>query len=61
MNEEQFKDACRLVENRCRALGKNCEVIFMPDGVQVAPPSWPGAAVGKTLHDAIKEAEKVEA
>jgi hypothetical protein len=52
----EHKEACRTVENLCRALGKDCQVIFGIDFVSVAPLEWPGDSTGKTLADALQDA-----
>lgn len=58
--EEKLKEACRIVENTCRSIGKNCQVQFLQSFVTVAPPSWSGESSGATLYDAIKDAQAVE-
>ena len=60
MKEDELENACLIVERVCRALGKDCQVIFTLDGVEVAPPSWPGSSTGKTLYEALKDAMKNE-
>ena len=52
------KAACEAVERWARTIGKNVEIVFHKDGVQVAPLSASGDANAKTLYDALKEAEK---
>ena len=56
-----LKDSCREIENLCRSLGRDCQVIFTDKGVSIAPPSWSGDSFGETFYDALKEAlESVE-
>lgn len=52
----ELSDACRLVENYARSLGKDCQIIFTDTMVSVAPLSWSGDATGKTLYEALTEA-----
>lgn len=52
----KFEEACQLVENRCRRLGKDCQIIFTDVCVEVAPLSWAGSSTGRTLADAINKA-----
>lgn len=56
----ELKDACRIVENACRSLGRDCQVGFHGKGVTVAPVNWPGESGGDTLYDAIKDGQQVE-
>lgn len=56
--DAELKKACELVERYARAVGKDCEIIFLDDGVQVAPPSWGGSVFNETLYDALKEARQ---
>ena len=51
-------EACRLVENVARSIGKDCRIIFTDTAVSVAPLSWAGDSTGKILYDALKEARK---
>lgn len=55
--EIDLKKACNLVERHCRALGKNCTVVFTHDGVSIAPPAWAGDSFGDTLFEALSDAE----
>jgi hypothetical protein len=55
--DTELKRACEVVERYARSIGKDCEVIFLDDGVQVAPPSWGGCVFAETLYDALKEAK----
>lgn len=52
--------ACRLVENKCRSLGRGCQVFFEADGVSVAPVSWPGDSYGVTLYSSLMEADLLD-
>jgi hypothetical protein len=54
----EFANACTLVENFARTLGKDCQIIFADDGVEVAPLSWAGSTVEKTLYQSLTEARK---
>lgn len=56
--DAELKKACEIVERYARSVGKDCEVIFLDDGVQVAPPSWSGNVFNETLYDALKEARQ---
>lgn len=59
MNEQQeLEKACRLVENLCRSLGKDTQVIFGTRVVSVAPPAWVGDSTGVTLYEALTDALK---
>ena len=51
-------DACREIENLCRSLGRDCQVIFTDKGVSIAPLSWAGDSFASTLYDALDEALK---
>lgn len=53
-----LEEACRIVEAAAKKIGKNCEILFAEDGVQVAPLEWSGYAFGKTLYGALHEASK---
>ena len=53
--DPKLKDACREIENLCRSLGSDCQVIFTDKGVSIAPLSWSGDSFGNTLYDALKE------
>ena len=59
-SEEDVKAICKIIENRFRALGRNCEVIFCDDGVSIAPPAWPGDSFGPDLFTALRDAETVK-
>lgn len=50
--------ACQIVENICRSLGKDCQVIFGTRVVSVAPPIWGGDSTGTTLAEALEDALK---
>lgn len=56
--DTELKRACEVVERYARGVGKDCEIIFTDDGVQVAPPSWGGSVFSDTLYDALKEARQ---
>lgn len=56
--DAELKRACELVERYARSIGKDCEVIFLDDGVQVALLSWGGDVFDETLYDALKEARR---
>lgn len=56
--KQQLADACRLVENMARSLGKDCQIIFTDTVVSVAPLSWSGDSTGKTLYEALLDARK---
>jgi hypothetical protein len=58
LEKNELRNACRLVENVCRSLGKDCQVIFTDKLVSVAPPEWAGDSTGVTLFDAIQDALK---
>jgi hypothetical protein len=58
IKEETIEGVCRIIENRCRQLGKDCQIIFANDGVSVAPLSWSGDAFDKDLYTALLDAEK---
>ena len=58
--EEEIQDVCRILENRFRQLGKDCQVVFANSFVSVAPTSWAGDATGKDLYSALIEAEKCQ-
>lgn len=55
---EDFAHCCEVVEKYCRMVGKDCQVIFESDGVEIALLEWPGSAVCDNLAEAIKEANK---
>lgn len=58
MSKEQ-KEACRIVENMLRSLGGKCvQVCITPDVVSVAPVEWAGDSTGKTLAEALADAQK---
>lgn len=56
----ELKDACREIENLCRSLGRDCQVIFTDRGVSIAPLSWNADSFGKTFYDALKESLESE-
>jgi hypothetical protein len=49
-------EACLIVERLCRSLGRDCQVIFTVDGVEIAPLSAPGSTTGGDLYSTLKEA-----
>lgn len=53
---EYLKDPCRTIENLCRSLGKDCQIIFTDKGVSIAPLSWSGDCFNKTLYDTLIQA-----
>ncbi len=55
---KNLEDACLLVENFARTLGKDCQIIFTDDGVEVAPLSWAGSETAKSLYTALTNARK---
>ena len=55
-----LKEACVIVERHCRQLGKDCQVTFNNQGVEIAPLSWPGSSTGDTLYEALIDAESSE-
>jgi hypothetical protein len=55
---KKLREACERVEQFSRTIGKDCEIIFMDQGVQVAPLSWSGDVVGKNLFEALIEAHE---
>lgn len=57
-DEPELQRACRIVERHLRAIGKDCQVICMIDGVELAPLEWPGSIVKEDLYSAIQEALK---
>lgn len=56
--QKKLRDACRVVERYARTIGKDCEVIFLDDGVQVAPLSWSGSVFSDDLYEALTEARE---
>lgn len=58
--DAELKRACEIVERYARSVGKDCQIIFLDDGVQVAPLSWSGDVFDETLYDALKEAKKTD-
>ncbi len=56
MKDEATMDACRIVENIARSIGKDCQIMFLDKCVTVAPPEWTGKSSGKTLYDALLDA-----
>ena len=57
MEEQEFEKFCRILERRCRSLGKDCQVIFTDEGVSIAPPKWAGDSFGISLYKALLDAE----
>lgn len=58
-DELELLEACRLVEDVARSLGKDCQIIFTDTVVSVAPLSWAGDSTGKTLYDALTDARSL--
>lgn len=58
--EKELKEAFRIVENHCRQLGKDCQIIFLSHCVSIAPTSWSGDSTGKTFYEAFCDARRVE-
>jgi len=56
--EDDIKNACRVIENLCRSLGKDTTIIFTDKLVSIAPPSWSGDSTGETLYEALTESLK---
>ena len=50
------REACLIVERLCRAVGRDCQVIFTDDGVSIAPLEWGGDETGRTLDETLEEA-----
>lgn len=59
ISERDFEKFCQVFERRCRALGKNCQVIFTTKGTSIAPPSWAGDSFGSSLYEALVDAESL--
>lgn len=62
MTEEEMaslQKACKIVERYARSIGKDCEIIFTNQGVQVAPLSWSGDVLEEDLFSALMEAIRV--
>ena len=60
MNAKQraeLKKACEKVERFARLIGRDCQVIFSDDHVEVAPISWSGSVTAPTLYEALVQAE----
>lgn len=55
-NDTELKKACEVVERHCRSVGKDCQVIFSNDGVEIAPLSWAGSEIGKDFYTTLKQA-----
>lgn len=51
-------NACEVVEKFARSVGKDCEIIFTVDGVQMAPLSWRGCITSNSLYGAFVESQK---
>ena len=47
-----------MVERFARSIGRDCEIVFHKNGVQVAPLSWAGDVQGVDLYEALLEARK---
>ncbi len=56
VKDDEIMAACVLVERVARSIGKDCEIIFTDEGVQVALLSWGGCSTGETLYEALKDA-----
>lgn len=54
---KELKSACEKVERFARLIGRDCQVLFLDNEVQVAPLSWGGAVNEPTLYDALVQAE----
>jgi len=54
---QKERDACAIVERLARNIGRDCELVFYRDGVQVALLSWSGCVTAPTLALALEEAE----
>jgi hypothetical protein len=52
---EKLKDPCRIIENLCRSLGRDCQIIFTDEGVSIAPLSWAGDCFDKTFYDCLNQ------
>lgn len=59
-SEQDIKNVSRILENRLRALGKECQVQFLNDCVTIAPPAWSGESSGDTFYEALKDAEMTQ-
>lgn len=56
MNEIERRKACEIVERMARGCGRDCEIIFGDDFVQVAPLADAGDTTSGSLYDALTEA-----
>lgn len=56
--DDEFRKACAIVERHARAIGKDCQIIFTVNGVEVAPLSWAGSDFAETLFEALTLAAK---
>jgi hypothetical protein len=54
----QLREACAVVERYARLIGRECEIVFCDDDVQVALLSWGGAVNASTLYEALTQARK---
>jgi hypothetical protein len=54
----KLREACVLVERYARLIGRECEVVFCDDDVQVALLSWSGCVNAPTLYEALTQARK---
>jgi predicted transcriptional regulator len=54
----KLKEACKIVEKHCRSIGKDCEVIFLDDSVQLGCLSWSGCGCYDDLYEAIIESKE---
>lgn len=52
-DDPELQRACRVVERHCRAIGKDCQIIFTTNGVELAPLGWAGSIVEDDLYSAI--------
>jgi hypothetical protein len=54
-DKANLREACDIVEAMARRVGKDCEIIFADDFVQVAPLGDPGYTAGATLYLALRK------
>lgn len=54
--QEALRAACEVVERFARSVGRDCEVVFTADDVQVACLSWSGCVNAPTLYEALTQA-----
>ena len=59
-SEKDIRSVCKIIENRLRALGPDCQIQLLSDTVTVAPPRWSGEASGDSLYEALLDAETNE-